>query len=193
MRRLWAIVPCVIFIASPARPQQPRKAPAGSSVPRPTYDIDSIAKELAGPTPVKAPTDPADKAARAHLPKEAEHWTFIGAFKLEDRGRARLVTLYHSANNYAHPPPLLLDAVYQDLSGAWVHKEIFGGYRVGFRQVKSVTPEAVVLEFHSGGMPWTPFRPNESRQERKKRILAAVALQAFTQCLSFEKGELVLK
>ena len=73
MRRLWAIVAGVIIFVSPARPQEPRKVPAQSSTPRRAYDIDWIGKELDGPTPARVPTDPADKAARTHLPKEAEH------------------------------------------------------------------------------------------------------------------------
>jgi hypothetical protein len=198
MRRLWAIVPCVIFFASPARPQEPRKTAAESSVPRRASAIDSISKWLDGPTPVQAPTDPADKAARAHLPKEARDWDFIGAFKFRDRDKERSVTLYYVDSDslaekrsargelsfFSYPNHFSVRAVYENCSGTWVHKEIYRAARVGFVRVKSRSPEAVVLELSPRFI--VSIQPGENFEETAKWLKEVN--KPFEKRLTFEAG-----
>jgi hypothetical protein len=203
MRGLWAIVPCVIFFASPARPQEPRKAPAESSVPRRAYDIDLISKWLDGPTPVEAPTDPADKAARAHLPKEAQDWDFIGAFKFRDRDKERAIAVYYVDSDslaekrsargqlsvFSYPNFFSVRAVYENCAGTWVHKELYRAARVGFVRVKSRSSEAVVLELSPRFI--VSIQLGENFEEKAKWL--EEVNKPFEKRLTFEAGVPVLK
>jgi hypothetical protein len=151
----------------------------------------------------RRPADPADTAARAHLPPRARDWDFIGAFKLKDGKKERAVTLYYRDSDSVaqkcmergepsfgiYPNLFSVFAVYQDASGKWVHKEIYSAARVGFVGVKRRTPESVVIELSPRFMVF--LRPGDNFEERSRWL--EKANKPFTRRLTFEAGVPVLK
>ncbi len=125
------------------------------------------------------PTDPMDKEARKHLPKEAEDWRFLGAFPLTSGDWRRLLILYCEDTSYVYqrtglllyPNFFTIHAVYRDFDGKWVRKTVIGRARVSFVRVKAHSSTSVDLQLRPGVMVMA--QPNESikqMQERAKQI-----------------------
>ena len=97
---------------------------------------------------------------RSLWPEATDAWEPIGLFKLRDDDADRLVLLYYrdsdsvaerkiARNGFAmqmYPNSFDVHAIYQDASGNWVHKQIFGYARVRFKQVARVAPDYLDLE-----------------------------------------------
>jgi hypothetical protein len=139
------------------------------------------------------PTHPADKEARAHLPKEAEEWEFIGAFRVKDGGKERMILLYQydtdlvaKWGSYTIPNSFALHAVYHDEDGKWLHRDVYHVACAGFQRIVETRPEGVTIEL-AGRSPVT-FRPGED----VKKLLDE-ANKPFQMRLTFENGVPTLK
>jgi hypothetical protein len=143
----------------------------------------------------KPPTDPADKAARAHC-KASAFWEFIGAFRLKDGDATRLVCLYaRDSDNNAYgccsiPNFFAILAVYQDDSGKWKQVEVHSATRTKYGRVINSSPDGVVVELR-GNFP-VFIRPEWSEAERREWL--EVGRKANAPChrrVRFDQGALV--
>jgi hypothetical protein len=131
-------------------------------------------------SPVGTVPNTTDRDAGAHLPKEAERWDYLGTFRLNDCGEERAVVLCCFDTDWAvgcTPNLFALHAVYQGVTGNWVHEKVFSGSRVGFGKVGDSSPEAVSLELHG---KCSFIRPGVPRVAEGNR--------PFVLRLSFENG-----
>lgn len=140
---------------------------------------------------------------RAVFPKGASDWDRIGIFKLKDGENDRLVLLYYYDSDSVcekmrqkegfgiggYPNFFDVHAVYQDKTGKWAHKEVFGYARVRFTKVAKAAPDYLILECRPNFM--TAIKPGETVGEASKR--AEEINRPFTQRVSFVDGVLTAK
>jgi hypothetical protein len=137
---------------------------------------------------------------RAVFPKQSDKWDRVGIFKLKDGENDRLVLLYYYDSDsvaekmmkkegfalQTYPNFFDVHAVYQDKTGKWTHKEIFGYARVRFTKVAKTAPDHVILECRPNFM--IRIEPGEDIGKALKR--AEEINKPFTKRVSFVDGVL---
>jgi hypothetical protein len=137
---------------------------------------------------------------RAVFPKAAGDWDRIGLFKLKDGVNDRLVLLYYYDSDSVcekmlkkegfgfgtSPNVFDIHAVYEDQTGKWAHKKVFGCTRIHFTKVAKVAPDHLILEYRSNFM--NPIKPDEDIAKASKR--AEEINKPFTKRISLVDGVL---
>jgi hypothetical protein len=140
---------------------------------------------------------------RAVFPKGADNWDRIGIFKLKDGENDRLVLLYYYDSDSVsekmmkkkgfgirtYPNFFDVHAVYQDKTGKWAHKEVFGYARVRFTKVAKAAPDYLILECRPNFM--IRIEPGEDIGKASKR--AEEINKPFAKRVSFVDGVLTAK
>ena len=137
------------------------------------------------------------------LPEAVDRYDLIGLFTLQDGDANRLVLLYcedtdsvgerqmarTGFGDCSYPNFFDVYALYQDASGQWVNKAVFGYARVRFQRVVEVAPDHLVLECRPNFM--ISFDPKENLDKALKR--AQEINKPFAERLAFVDGVLTAK
>ena len=142
---------------------------------------------------------------RTVLPKELRSVLDpIGVYTLKDGKNDRLVLLYIHDSDWVTakanmkkgtvlpsiwPNGIQVHAVYQDKTGKWTHKQVFGYARVRFTKVAKEAPDHLILECRPNFM--IGIEPGEDIGKALKR--AEEINRPFTKRVSFVDGVLTAK